>query len=160
MKIVVSVNVSPRIIFLLLISVVSLVILITVPFVFSRSWTSLAGVPKMPCVSNAFEDYSSIKALNKKWTRKGDVTRYDSQRRFLAQHSIATLLRHCFEWPQKNLKIYFNTVKNSSGFLLHIKCNHITIINNNKYISKESLKNTTQNYTKLYLFSTNATYLT
>ena len=33
-------------------------------------------------------------------TRKGDVTRDDSQRRFLAQHSINTLLRHCFEWLQ------------------------------------------------------------
>ena len=56
--------------------------------------------------------------------------------------------------------LYFNTVKNSSGFLLHIKYNYITIFNNNKYISKESLKNTTQNYIKLYLFSTNAMYLT
>ena len=55
--------------------------------------------------------------------------------------------------------LYFNTVKNSSGFLLHIKYNYITIFNNNKYISKESLKNTTQNYTKLYLFSMNAVYL-
>ena len=25
---------------------------------------------------------------------------YDSQRRFLTQHSFATLLRHCFEWLQ------------------------------------------------------------
>ena len=52
-----------------------------------------------------------------------------------------------------NLKIsnlYFNTVKNSSGSLLHIKYNYITIFNNNKYISKESLKNTTQNYTKQF----------
>ena len=31
---------------------------------------------------------------------KGDVTRDDSQRRFLARHSVATLLRHCFEWLQ------------------------------------------------------------
>ena len=31
---------------------------------------------------------------------KGDVTGNDSQRRFLAQHSVATLLRHCFEWFQ------------------------------------------------------------
>ena len=31
---------------------------------------------------------------------KGDVTRDDSQRRFLAQHSAAILLRHCFEWLQ------------------------------------------------------------
>ena len=28
---------------------------------------------------------------------KGDVTRDDSQRRFLAQHSAAMLLRYCFE---------------------------------------------------------------
>ena len=31
---------------------------------------------------------------------KGDVTRDDSQRRFLEQHILATLLRHCFEWLQ------------------------------------------------------------
>ena len=31
---------------------------------------------------------------------KGVVTRDDSQRRFLTQHSVATLLRHCFEWSQ------------------------------------------------------------
>ena len=29
---------------------------------------------------------------------EGDVTRYDSQRGLLAQHSVAILLRHCFEW--------------------------------------------------------------
>ena len=29
-----------------------------------------------------------------------DVTRDVSQRRFLAQHSVATLLRHCFGWLQ------------------------------------------------------------
>ena len=29
---------------------------------------------------------------------KGYVTRNDSQLRFLAQHSLATLLRHCFIW--------------------------------------------------------------
>ena len=47
--------------------VVSLVILIAVPFVFSRSqWISLAGVLKMPRVSNVFKDYTSIKPLNKK----------------------------------------------------------------------------------------------
>ena len=50
-----------RIIFLLLLIVSSLfAILIAVPFVFSRSWTSLAGVVKMPRVSNAFEDYTSL----------------------------------------------------------------------------------------------------
>ena len=31
---------------------------------------------------------------------KGEVTRDDSQRRFLAQYSVAILLRHCFEWLQ------------------------------------------------------------
>ena len=31
---------------------------------------------------------------------KGDIKRDDSQRRFLAQHSFATLLQHCFEWQQ------------------------------------------------------------
>ena len=31
---------------------------------------------------------------------KGGVTRHDSQRRLLWQHSIATLVRHCFEWLQ------------------------------------------------------------
>ena len=29
---------------------------------------------------------------------EGDVTRHNLQRRFLAQQSVATLLRHCFEW--------------------------------------------------------------
>ena len=56
--------------------------------------------------------------------------------------------------------LFFNTVKNSSGFLLYIKYNYITISNNKKYISEESLKNTSQNNTKLHLFSMNAVYLT
>ena len=29
-----------------------------------------------------------------------DITRDDSQRRFLAQDSVGSLLRHCFEWLQ------------------------------------------------------------
>ena len=29
---------------------------------------------------------------------KGDVTRDHSKGRFLAQHSVASLLPHCFEW--------------------------------------------------------------
>ena len=33
-------------------------------------------------------------------TFQGDVTRGDSQQRLLAQHSVVTLLRHCFEWLQ------------------------------------------------------------
>ena len=32
---------------------------------------------------------------------KDDFTRDDSQRRFLAQHSVATSLRRCFEWLQQ-----------------------------------------------------------
>ena len=36
---------------------------------------------------------------------KGDVTRDDSQRRFLAQDIIPTLLRHCFEWLQHGSNI-------------------------------------------------------
>ena len=31
---------------------------------------------------------------------KGDVTLDDSQQRFLAQHRVLALLRHCFEWVQ------------------------------------------------------------
>ena len=31
---------------------------------------------------------------------KGDVTRYDSQRRFLAKCRVETLLRHCLKWWQ------------------------------------------------------------
>ena len=35
------------------------------------------------------------------WTGpKGDVTRDDSQQRFLAQNGIATLLQHWVEWLQ------------------------------------------------------------
>ena len=37
------------------------------------------------------------------WTgleKHGLDGRKDSQPRYLAQHSIATLLRHCFEWLQ------------------------------------------------------------
>ena len=33
-------------------------------------------------------------------TFQGDVKRGDSQQRLLAQHSVVTLLRHCFEWLQ------------------------------------------------------------
>ena len=43
------------------------------------------------------------------WKCKGDVTRDDSQQQFLAQHSVATLLRYCFEW----LQYCFNIAKGS-----------------------------------------------
>ena len=36
---------------------------------------------------------------------KGDVTWDDLRRRFLAQHIISTLLRHCFEWWQHCFKV-------------------------------------------------------
>ena len=46
---------------------------------------------------------------------KDDVTRDDSQRRFLAQHSVATLLRRCFEWLQLCFSIAtLCSAKNSS----------------------------------------------
>ena len=35
---------------------------------------------------------------NLRMIKLGEVTRDDLQRRYLAQHSVATLLRHCFEW--------------------------------------------------------------
>ena len=40
---------------------------------------------------------------------KGNVTRDDSQRQFFAQHSVATLLRHCFEYLQHCCDIVLNT---------------------------------------------------
>ena len=40
----------------------------------------------------------SFTAVNREL--KDDVTRDDSQQRFLAQHSITALLWHCFEWLQ------------------------------------------------------------
>ena len=36
---------------------------------------------------------------------KDNVTRDDSKRRFLAQHSVATLLRHCFKWLQRCVEL-------------------------------------------------------
>ena len=42
----------------------------------------------------------SIPELSSVALSKGDVTRDDSHGRFLAQHSVATLLQHCFEWLQ------------------------------------------------------------
>ena len=35
----------------------------------------------------------------------GDLERDDSKRRFLAQQSVATLLRHCFDWLQHFLSV-------------------------------------------------------
>ena len=42
--------------------------------------------------------WRSFTAVNREL--KDDVTRDDSQQRFLAQHSITELLWHCFEWLQ------------------------------------------------------------
>ena len=54
MKIVVYVNVLTNCISLLIVSGLKSAIFIASPFVFRRSWTSLAGVLEMPRVSNAF----------------------------------------------------------------------------------------------------------
>ena len=59
------------------------------PYIFSRFSPLNTGTFCGPSVSVSTE-----------FDCKGDVTRDDSQRRFLAQHSVATLLRHCFEWLQ------------------------------------------------------------
>ena len=49
-----------------------------------------------PClVPKSFLRFSAVVSA-----QEGDVTRDDSQRRFVAQHSVPTLLRHCFEWLQ------------------------------------------------------------
>ena len=64
MEIVVSVNVSANYVYFWWL-VASLAILIAVPVVFGRRWTSLAGVLQMPRVSNAFKVYT-YKLLNKK----------------------------------------------------------------------------------------------
>ena len=44
---------------------------------------------------------SAIHQINHYPAAKGDITRDDSQGRFLAQHSVATLLRYFFEWLQR-----------------------------------------------------------
>ena len=43
---------------------------------------------------------SAAKNLKIQGPTWGDVTRGDSQRRLLAQHSVATLLQRCFKWLQ------------------------------------------------------------
>ena len=69
-------------------------------------------------------------------------------------------MKYCNHWRRSQISnLYFNTVKIHQGFCYIWSLNYITIFNN-KCISKESLKNTTENYTKLYLFSMNAVYLT
>ena len=44
------------------------------------------------------------------YIKKGDVTRVDSQRRFSAQHSVTTLLLHCFESPQYFTNIWTGAI--------------------------------------------------
>ena len=68
--------------------------------------------------------------------RKGDVTRDDSQRRFLASHSVATVLRHCFEWLQHCSKIATlccaknRCFKSSRLFKHHLKTSkfHVVVV--------------------------------
>ena len=57
------------------------------PYIFSRFCPLNTGTFCGPLVS-----------VSTAFHCKGDVSRDYSQRRFLAQHSVATLLRHCFEW--------------------------------------------------------------
>ena len=54
----------------------------------------------MGCGSLVFGLDSTIVSSIVNLFTKGDITRDDSQRRFLAQHNLATLLRHCFKWLQ------------------------------------------------------------
>ena len=53
----------------------------------------------------------------------GDVTRDDSQRRFLAQHSVATLLRQCFEWLQHSVPVHYNAGLRRKSSLRIVPCN-------------------------------------
>ena len=50
--------------------------------------------------SEVLDNHSLFKQNMEPCNAKGDVTRDNSQRRFLLQHSVATLLRHCFEYLQ------------------------------------------------------------
>ena len=52
------------------------------------------------CLSSLWKGQPALSgqlAFPKGWLLKGAVTQDDSPRRFLVQHSVATLLRHCFE---------------------------------------------------------------
>ena len=74
-----------------------------------RNASSYQGENERQNKVNRNTNISSIKRVTRKLKEvsrfKGDVTRNDSQRRFLAQHSITTFLRHCFEWLQQRSKI-------------------------------------------------------
>ena len=73
-----------------------------------RNASSYQGENERQNKVNRNTNISSIKRVTRKLKEvsrfKGDVTRNDSERRFLAQHSITILLRHCFEWLQQNCK--------------------------------------------------------
>ena len=66
----------------------------------SYSETSAVSLPQPRNVQPLRWAWSGLAKRRLTFQTKGDVTRGDSQRRFLAQHSIAALLRHCFEWLQ------------------------------------------------------------
>ena len=53
----------------------------------------------------------------------GDVTRDESQRRFLTQHSVATLLRQCFEWSQHSVPAHYNAGLRRKSSLRIVPCN-------------------------------------
>ena len=62
---------------------------------FDRSKNNFGDIHMSPGLDLASPSLS-LSPIILSW-RKGDVTRDDSQRRFSAQHSVTTLLRHCFE---------------------------------------------------------------
>ena len=66
----------------------------------SYSETSAVSLPQPRNVQPLRWAWSGLARRRLTFQTKGDVTRGDSQRRFLGQHSIAALLRHCFEWLQ------------------------------------------------------------
>ena len=66
----------------------------------SYSETSAVSLPQPRNVQPLRWAWSGLAKRRLTFQTKGDVTRGDSQRRFLAQHSIAALLQHCFEWLQ------------------------------------------------------------
>jgi len=64
----------------------------------SYSETSAVSLPQPPNVQPLTWGWGGVGGEETAdFQTKSDVTRDDSQQRFLAQHSVATLLRHCFE---------------------------------------------------------------
>ena len=73
------------------------------------------------------------------YVRKGDVTRDDSQQRFLAQHSLATLVRHCFEYSSYNIVSTLQGHPRDCGFM-SVKVMLQETIRNNDFEPKTALQ--------------------